>query len=157
MDPAERPAPPVGGAARTARPFLEQSRSWAIAWLGWFIVLAILSSLSHPGPKIDVVGIDKIEHAIYFAIGGTCLVLALALREKTARSALSTTPWGKLALIALLIGAAVGWFDEWHQSFTPGRKGLDVYDWIADMLGSLAAVPLARLVLRWLALRTGRA
>jgi VanZ family protein len=119
--------------------------------------LAILSSLSHPGPKIDVVGIDKVEHAIYFAVGGMCLALALALRGKTAHSALLTAPWRKLALITLLAGAAVGWFDEWHQSFTPGRKGLDVYDWMADVLGSLAAVPLARLGLRWLALRGGRA
>jgi VanZ family protein len=70
---------------------------------------------------------------------------------------LLTAPWRKLALITLLAGAAVGWFDEWHQSFTPGRKGLDVYDWMADVLGSLAAVPLARLGLRWLALRGGRA
>ena len=156
MDPAERPAPPVV-AARTARPFLEHSRNWAIAWLGWFMVLVILSSLSHPGPKIDVVGIDKVEHAIYFAVGGTCLALALALRGKPAHQALLTAPWRKLALVTLLTGAAVGWFDEWHQSFTPGRKGLDVYDWMADVLGSLAAVPLARLVLRWLALRAGRA
>ena len=156
MDPAEHQAPPAA-APRSARPFLEQPRSWAIAWLGWFIVLAILSSLSHPGPKIDVVGIDKVEHAIYFAVGGTCLVLALALRGKPAHQALLTAPWGKLALIALLTGAGVGWSDEWHQSFTPGRKGLDVYDWTADVLGSLAAVPLARLVLRWLALRAGRA
>ncbi len=152
MDPAEHHAPP----AVAARPFLQQSRNWAIAWLGWFIVLVVLSSLSHPGPKIDVVGIDKIEHAIYFAVGGTCLVLALALRGKPADRALLTSPWRKLALIALLTGAVVGWSDEWHQSFTPGRKGLDIYDWIADVLGSLAAVPLARLVLHWLALRAGR-
>ena len=57
---------------------------------------------------------------------------------------------GATALLVVLTGAAVGWFDEWHQTFTPGRSGLDVYDWMADVTGSLLAVPLALGILRFL-------
>lgn len=134
--------------ARLARPGL-----WAAAWVLWFTVLCILSSMSHPGPQIHVVGIDKVEHAIYFAAGGTCLALALALRPSSASPALPGTPWKKWALTVILTGAVVGWFDEWHQSFTPGRSGLDVYDWMADVLGSVLALPLARSILRRLPAR----
>ena len=137
--------------ATGAKPLLEQSRTWAVAWVGWFITLCILSSMSHPGPKIDVIGFDKVEHAVYFAIGGTLLLLAMILRIKNARAALAETPWLRLALPIFLVGAVVGWLDEWHQSFTPGRSGLDLYDWLADVTGSLAALPLARLVLGGLA------
>jgi VanZ family protein len=110
----------------------------------WFTVLCILSSMSHPGPHIDVIGIDKVEHCCYFLGGG--LALGLALTGKR---------W--IPLIILIVGASVGWFDEWHQSFTPGRTGLDVYDWIADCMGSLLAtiaLPKAR---NWLQLVGSRA
>ena len=98
----------------------------------WFTILCILSSMSHPGPHIDVIGFDKVEHCTYFFGGGVALGLALPRKR-----------W--IPLIIFLTGAAVGWFDEWHQSFTPGRSGLDVYDWIADCTGSL----LAALTLPW--------
>lgn len=156
MDPAEQgPRPRLQ--ATCAKPVLEQSRTWALAWVVWFITLCILSSMTHPGPKIDVIGFDKIEHAVYFAIGGTLLLLAVTLRVKNARAALMETRWLRLAFPIFLAGAMVGWLDEWHQSFTPGRSGLDVYDWLADVTGSLAALPLARFVLRGLAARAERA
>ena len=127
-----------------------KSRNWALVWALWFIVLFILSSLSHPGPQLEIDGIDKVEHAIWFAAGGTCLALALALHGKTPAEALAGTSWLKLAGLVLLAGALVGWFDEWHQTFTPGRSGLDRYDWYADISGSALGVPLARLILGWL-------
>jgi VanZ family protein len=107
-------------------------RFWGWMYGLWFTVLCILSSMSHPGPHIDVIGIDKVEHCTYFFGGG--VALGLALRGKR---------W--VLWIIILTGAAVGWFDEWHQTFTPGRSGLDVYDWIADCVGSL----LAALTLPW--------
>ena len=113
--------------------------------------------MSHPRPKIDVIGFDKVEHAVYFALGGTLLLLAMTLRRGSARAALNETPWPRMALLVFVAGALVGWLDEWHQSHTPGRNGLDVYDWLADVIGSLAALPLARLVLRRLATRAARA
>jgi VanZ family protein len=128
-----------------------KARNWALVWAGWFIVLFVMSSLSHPGPKLDVAGFDKVEHATYFAAGGTCLALALALRGKTPAGALSTTSWPEVAAMVLMAGALVGWFDEWHQTFTPGRSGLDRHDWYADLVGSALGVPIAWLMLHWLA------
>ena len=157
MAPVDEPAP-QGNSGPAATSWLERPLIWALAWLGWFITLWVLSSMSQPGPRIDVVGIDKVYHAVFFAVGGTLLLLAYTLRRNSARSALTETHWGKLALGVCLAGAAVGGLDEWHQSFTPGRSGLDFYDWVADVAGSLAAVPIARLILGIIApRRTDRA
>ena len=41
-------------------------------------------------------------------------------------------------LLAILLVAAFGAFDEAFQTFTPGRTGGDLYDWIADFLGAIA-------------------
>ena len=119
-------------------------RFWIGIYAAWFIVLCILSSMSHPGPHIDLIGFDKVEHCSYFFAGGLALGLALTWNRP------ATAKIGWTMLVVLISGAAVGWFDEWHQSFTPGRSGLDVYDWIADCLGSaLAALSLPR-VRHWL-------
>ncbi len=114
-------------------------RFWGWMYGLWFTVLCILSSMSHPGPNIDIMGFDKVEHCGYFFGGGLALGMALSGKRR-------------VPLIILLVGAAVGWFDEWHQSFTPGRSGLDVYDWMADCLGSLLAALALPKVRRWLAL-----
>ena len=109
---------------------LRSTKFWRITYAVWFIVLCILSSMSHPGPHVDVVGFDKVEHFTYFLLGGLALGLALSVDREM-------RPW--LGWIILLTGSVVGWFDEWHQSFTPGRSGLDIYDWMADAMGSAAA------------------
>ena len=44
----------------------------------------------------------------------------------------------KAALLALLITAAYGAFDEFHQSFTPTRS-VDIFDWLADAAGGTLA------------------
>ena len=123
---------------------LRTARFWKWSYVGWFITLCILSSLSHPGPHIDVVGFDKVEHFTYFLLGGLALGLALSI-ERNFRPGIR---W-----IIFIVGAAVGWFDEWHQAFTPGRSGLDLYDWIADCLGSGAAALLISRVRTWLLAR----
>jgi hypothetical protein len=137
-------------------------------WGAWFVTLFILSSMSQPGPKIDVKNIDKLEHALVFACGGAVLALCLHFRRggpcaagAQDGSAAGAGWWrgagvnGRGALVVVLTGAAVGWFDEWHQTFTPGRSGLDVDDWKADITGSLLAVPLAWLALKVLKRRKG--
>jgi VanZ family protein len=92
--------------------------------------------MTKPGPQIDIVGIDKVEHALMFCVGGTLLGLGLALA--------GWRSWGKIGAVIIVVGTLVGWGDEWHQQFTPGRVGLDVYDWLADIFGSIVAVPVAR-------------
>ncbi len=69
-------------------------------------------------------------HFGYFMIGG--FTLANYLHIKSAFS------WKKVLIISLITGSAVGVIDEFHQSFTDGRTGNDIGDWIADTLGTLA-------------------
>jgi VanZ family protein len=56
-------------------------------------------------------------------------------------------------LLFCIVGVAVyGAFDEWHQSFTPGRES-SVYDWFADVsgaiLGSVLGCVLMRLMVKY--------
>jgi VanZ family protein len=146
-----------GPGSQPSSPLLLRSGTWAAAWLLWLTVLTILSSLSQPGPKIDVIGFDKIVHTVFFALGGSLLAATLALRGNPTVESLREIRWGKLGVVVLLAEATVGWLDEWHQSYTPGRSGLDVYDWLADLTGSALAVPLVRPVLRRLVARVERA
>ncbi|MDB6069192.1 MAG: VanZ family protein [Verrucomicrobiales bacterium] len=127
-----------------------RSSCWILVWFLWFTVLCVLSSMSHPGPHIDVVGIDKVEHTLYFCAGGLCLGLALALGWLRPAAPGPRTDFSlfRMALIVLPLGAAVGWLDEWHQSFTPGRSGLDIYDWCADICGTAISLLLLKPILR---------
>ncbi|MFM8715399.1 MAG: VanZ family protein [Spartobacteria bacterium] len=50
-----------------------------------------------------------------------------------------------LLAVALVMGL-LGALDEYNQQFIPGRSGLSIEDWIADMSGAVAGVAL----LRWL-------
>jgi VanZ family protein len=134
------------------RNWLQWWGSWAGAWLGWLGLLTWLSSQSQPGPAIAIRHVDKGEHFIYFAAGGVALAGALALRGRQGLGEAS----GKYAfrregLLVLVVGCAIGWLDEWHQSFVPGRVGLDLGDWLADAAGSLLAAVAARPLLRWAA------
>jgi VanZ family protein len=40
----------------------------------------------------------------------------------------------------------LGALDEYNQQFIPGRSGLSLEDWIADMSGAIAGVALLRLL-----------
>ena len=134
-------------------PLWHRPQLWFAAWGAWFLTLNVLSSMSHPGPKIDLVGFDKVVHTGFFALGGILLALALRLRRPSPmgpQGPQGPLSWPRIALLVLAAGAAIGWFDEWHQSFTPGRHGLDHYDWLADVLGSLLAPALARPLLHCL-------
>lgn len=44
-----------------------------------------------------------------------------------------------LCLVSLLFCSIYGVFDEWHQSFVPGRDA-DVADWVADSAGAALGV-----------------
>jgi VanZ family protein len=52
-----------------------------------------------------------------------------------------------LAVIALVAGYAT--LDEFHQSFVPGRGGLELDDVLLDTLGGAAAQAIAALVIFW--------
>lgn len=117
--------------------FPSSPRPWRILLLTWAGILYWLSSQSSlPSVPGAFDGIDKVEHTLYFAAGGLCFLLALRLHG----SARSTTT---AILLTLLFCSIVGVLDEWHQTFTPGRSGGDVWDWTADTLGGFLGSLLA--------------
>ncbi len=108
-------------------------RFWLGAFLTWFAVLWGLSSFTGPGdfqPPID--HFDKIEHFGFF-LGGTGLLCAWLFRRNPDRP-----NWRALIVTAVVVISLIGWLDEYHQSFTPGRSGNDFPDWLADFTGAIA-------------------
>ena len=67
---------------------------------------------------------DKLVHFCYYG------VMALLLAHGVGRRWL----WLPLVLVPL-----VGALDEWHQLYVPGRDA-SVYDWMADVAGTVAFV-----------------
>lgn len=87
------------------------------------------------GPEIP--HIDKVLHFGYFSVGGIILSTYLLLKKG------ATAPVAFRILIPLVILAAIGALDEYHQTFTPGRSGNDPFDWLADFLGSATGIAIA--------------
>ena len=48
--------------------------------------------------------------------------------------------------LSMIIVAMLGAFDEWYQSFSPGRSGNDLGDWIADCSGGIVGYLIIRFV-----------
>ena len=112
---------------------LRHPRFWLAGFILWFSVLWMLSSNSAPGnlsPPFP--HFDKVAHFGYYFGGGGLLAAYLF------RLAPDVPNWKTLISIAILVIAAIGAMDEWHQSFTPGRSGNDLYDWLADLMGAMA-------------------
>jgi VanZ family protein len=97
----------------------------------WGAAIFLASATPAPptvGPKIP--GADKAVHfAAYFIFG------LLTARALTRSSKLSLP---KSLLLAIVIAAAYGASDEFHQRFVPNRE-CDLFDWLADSLGAVAA------------------
>ena len=104
---------------------------WLAALIIWFGVLWILSSSAHPDiPMPPIEDFDKVEHFGYFC-GGAGLFSAYLFRKKP------DFPQWRLIIPTVITGMAlVGWLDECHQGFVPGRSGNDPFDWMADVLGA---------------------
>ncbi len=81
-------------------------------------------------PPID--GIDKIQHFGYF-FGGAGLFSAWLFRRNPGHP-----NWPAILIITIIVVSLVGWLDEYHQGFVPGRSGNNFPDWIADFLGAIA-------------------
>lgn len=80
----------------------------------------------------DIVNIDKLLHVLVFAVLGLTFLFSLPLSWRRRR------PWlvmGTVVLFCLAYGA----FDEWHQSFIPGRIASGA-DMAADVGGGVLAV-----------------
>ncbi len=106
---------------------------WLAAFLLWFGALWTLSSFSLAGqyvPPVD--NFDKVEHFGFF-FGGAGLLCAWLFRRNPEKP-----NWKAIISIAVVVIGLVGWLDEYHQTFTPGRSGNDPQDWIADFSGAIA-------------------
>lgn len=123
--------------------FLSLPILWRLLVLLWFGTLYWLSSQTHLPSPASFEGVDKFEHAIFFAAGSMCFLLGLRLAglAKTTKAAI---------LASVLFCAAVGGFDEWHQTYTPGRSGGDVWDLTADLCGGFIGALLALTLEKWL-------
>lgn len=101
---------------------------WRVAVLVWGGVLYWLSAQPGTALPVGFPGIDKVEHATYFTLGGMCFLLGLRLAEMLRGKAAAI-------VITVLFCSFVGVLDEWHQLHVPGRSGGDEWDWLADTLG----------------------
>lgn len=106
--------------------------SWCALGL-WAVTIVYLSSLSSTQLQpfmLPIPGWDKAVHAVAFAVGAMLLSIALRLNTEL--------PWRSIIGLAVLTISLFGLTDEWHQTYTPHRRGGDVGDWLADTLGATA-------------------
>jgi VanZ family protein len=87
---------------------------------------------------------DKLFHAI--AYGVLAILAYRAFLHQDLFTPLRVSPFFSSTLFATMYGVT----DELHQYFVPGRRA-DVWDIVADALGSVVFVAIAR---RWIALPT---
>ncbi|MFM8830871.1 MAG: VanZ family protein [Spartobacteria bacterium] len=105
----------------------------------WLVILyQVSNSVPTEMPRMVVPQQDKILHFVFFLGGAMALAASLRLLAKLQGVRL-------LLAVALVMGL-LGALDEYNQQFIPGRSGLSLEDWIADMSGAVAGVAL----LRWL-------
>ena len=105
-------------------------------WLA--ILYHVSNSVPTEMPKMVVPQQDKILHFVFFLGGATALAASLRLLAKLQGIRL-------LLAVAVVMGL-LGALDEYNQQFIPGRSGLSLEDWLADITGALTGV----LVLRFL-------
>jgi len=117
---------------------------WFAALLVWFGILCVLSSFQSVGPAIALEHADKLLHFGYFLVGGV-LMAGWRFRLQPAEP-----DWPRIIIGTTAAMALAGWIDEWHQTFTPGRSGGDVWDLLADTLGGSAGALVLRAAHPWL-------
>lgn len=108
------------------------------ALLCWAAGVLWLSSLTPSElPRAAFLVWDKFNHFAAFAIGGWLAAGALRTSRPDGSPAVA-------AVVAVVLVAGFGAFDEFRQLSTPGRTGGDLHDWIADFLGASAGAIIAR-------------
>lgn len=106
-----------------------------IAWAPALILMVAIATLSHqPGWPTVVVGYpDWVLHATAYAALAGAVWYGFHGRVRLPRGA--RTRWAA----ALVVTSLYGVFDEWHQSFIPGRHAA-FGDWVADTVGAVVAL-----------------
>ncbi len=117
-----------------------QKLAWTVLLL-WFGVLWYFSST--PSREFDSLPFtvnDKIMHACYFFAGAMPFSWLLL----SARGDLSA--YRRTVLFSILLFSVFGLIDESHQLFVPGRSGGDVWDFAADVVGTVLGVTTAHVL-----------
>jgi VanZ family protein len=99
-------------------------RFWPVAVAALIFFASSREHVASPGiTRID----DKFGHFVVYGLLGT-LVCRLGSGRRS-------------GFWSLVVVAAYGASDEWHQSFVPGRS-MELNDWIADTAGAALAIGL---------------
>ena len=106
---------------------------WLVSFLLWMLTLWVLSSRAGDETQLPPIPMaDKVAHFGFF-LGGAGLLCAFLYCLECLRDR-----WKLIFLLVMIVMGVIGWLDELHQSYTPGRFGNDPYDWLADVSGALA-------------------
>ena len=119
-------------------------KNWLLVIL-WIALIFLGSEL--PGAQVSEFNlvdflVHKMAHIAEFGVLG--FLLLRALKDHSADSHRKFTPEGggndkKKIFLVLLLSFVYGLFDEYHQSFTPGREP-HIRDALIDLLGAGLAV-----------------
>jgi VanZ family protein len=82
-------------------------------------------------PAKDILGIDKVAHAVIF--GGLAILVAQGMMSTGKERSRRLLFW-----IPVIFATCYGLFDECHQLFVPQRT-FDLWDLVADALGAIVA------------------
>jgi len=99
--------------------------------LAYVCLILTLSAQPHLKVPLNFNNADKLCHLLEYGALGFLLARALRGTLRVRRPALA-------AMMAIVIGSAIGAGDEYFQSFVPGRDS-SVYDWMADTTGVILA------------------
>jgi VanZ family protein len=101
------------------------------------MMLSVSSIPKIPAPPLP----DKFWHTMEYALFAFFLWRAIIAERPNYISL-------KVALPVLMCGAAFGLFDEFYQSFVPGRES-SIRDWYADIAGIFTMLILLRILVPW--------
>ncbi|MGD9620320.1 MAG: VanZ family protein [Mycolicibacterium sp.] len=104
-----------------------------LCWAGAVLWMSFLMPQQLPDAAF-LIG-DKFSHFIVYLLGGWLAASALRVSRPVA-------PVARQVVLAVIIVAVFGAIDESVQTFTPGRMGGDICDWIADVLGAVVGAVL---------------
>jgi VanZ family protein len=114
---------------------------WLWGLVAAYMVAIFLESSVSQVPELPTGVSDKDAHGFLYA------GLALLILRALARASWRNVTIGA-GLVAVLLAAAYGATDEFHQRFVPGRTA-DLLDLAADTAGAAAAVAVAWVIARW--------
>lgn len=130
--------------------FLKKNRAILIylPLIIYWLILFIATSL--PTDYIPSVGVgDKFSHFFAYMVLSVLLYFTFSLQTRS--EILKKYP----AIMTILVGSVYGILDELHQMLIPGRSA-EFLDWIADFVGTIVGVLLARLLYRIFSDMNGR-